>query len=331
MKPPNQNLYILSALVVMMIVPVYFFGARPLLVMAIAISTALLCDLIFKKLLFKFPKTSSFDLSSVITALIVTLLMPASIDYFIVISAVFWGLLIGKYVFGGTSKNIFNPAAVGVAIVAISYPSQLLKYPATSQILPLASNLDQHANVFFLSSPAYTLGVGGTPQINLLSLLLGDFPGMMGATCMVILLGVGLFLCVSRVISYRVILSSCVTLAMYAFLFPRSTTGRVDSMIFEFTSGVFLFGVIFMASAPHTFPHTRNGEVLYGIFLSLAMMLFRTFGAIEVEFLFVLLFSNALVTEFDRLGDWLSGLISRIPLFAKRRNAPPVPREQTDL
>ena len=305
------------ALVAMLAVPVYFFGARPAIIAAIAVVTAMLMELILKRWLFRLPRAEKHDYSSIVTALVITMLMPASVDYYVVVIAVVSGLLIGKYAFGGTGRNIFNPAALGVAIVGISFSEQVLKFPVPGSWLPLTPHIAEEAGVLYATSPASVMNVGGTPQISLFPLLLGEYPGAMGATCILALAAVFLFLCLRRAISFRITGAFLFTVACYACLFARTSTGRLNSVIFEITSGVLLFGVIFMASDPHTSPLTAIGQVLYGIFLGLVTMLFRKAGALDIEFVFVLLFANALAREFDRLSDWLCRKIPILNQFLK--------------
>lgn len=304
------------ALLAILVVPVYFFGARPVIIVLIAVVTAMLMELIFKRWLFGLPRAEKHDYSSIVTAFIVSLLMPASVDYYIVIIAVVGGLLIGKYAFGGTGKNIFNPAALGVAIVGVSFPEQVLKFPVPGTWLPLTPHISEGANsIVYATSPASIMNVGGTPQISGLSLLLGEYAGAMGATCVIALLAVFLFLTLRKAISFWITGSFLFTIACYACLFARTSTGRLNSVIFEVTSGVVLFGVIFMASDPHTSPLTTIGQILYGIFLGLVTMIFRQAGALDIEFIFVLLFANALSKEFDRLSDWLCRKIPPLARF----------------
>ena len=300
------------ALLAMLAVPIYFYGPRPAVVAAVAVGTALLMELVVKRWLFRLKRVERHDYSSVVTALIVTMLMPASVDYGIVALAVASGLFIGKYAFGGTGRNIFNPAALGVAVVGISFRSQVLQYPVPGVWLPLAPHLTEGAGVSYATSPASVMNVGGTPQIQAFDLLLGNYPGAIGTTCVIALAAVFLFLCLRRAISFRIPAAFLFVVACYACLFARTSTGRLNSVVFEITSGVVLFGIVFMASDPHTSPLTAIGQLLYGAFLGLVTMLFRSAGALDIEFVFVLLFANALAGEFDRLSDWLC---RSIPLF----------------
>ena len=63
-----------------------------------------------------------------VSALIFAMIMPASsnpgsIIYVALILGSAFGLIIGKLVFGGTGKNIFNPAAVGMVFAKLCFGS----------------------------------------------------------------------------------------------------------------------------------------------------------------------------------------------------------------
>lgn len=307
---------ILLCLLAALAVPVYLYGMRPLVIAAVAVATALVCDFVFNRF-FHLPKYWEWDTTSVISALVISLLMPASIDYYVVVIAVVSGLLVGKYVFGGTGHCLFNPAALGVAVVALSFPESMFRFPLPGSALSLAPTIGEQPGIIFASSPASVLTVGGTPKINSYDLLMGNFPGEMGVTCVLVLIAALLFLSLRRMIAYKAVATALVTMAVFAAVFPRVSTGRTDSVIFELTSGMVLFGLIFMASEPGLTPRSGFGQVLYGFTLALLTMLFRKAGALNVEFVFVLLAVNAVSTQFDRLADGICDKIKHV-FFIKK-------------
>ena len=94
----------------------YYYGARPVLLLLAALLTAYLCDCALAPL--HGTGYQSHEPSSECFAALIALLMPASISYPIVISAVIVAVLV-KEAFGGEGHYPFHPAAVGV-VVAVS-------------------------------------------------------------------------------------------------------------------------------------------------------------------------------------------------------------------
>ena len=93
------------------------------------------------------------DLTPIITGLIIPLLLPADIPYYVVISACAVAIFVVKIPFGGTGSNLFNPAAVGFASVAICWPELVFRYPATMQAIEIFGV----STAKIAQSPAYSL------------------------------------------------------------------------------------------------------------------------------------------------------------------------------
>ena len=86
----------------------YFYGARPLLLCGIALLTGNLCDRLVA--LLRHRVYTNKDLSNESFSLIIALLMPATVDIYVLVVAVLAGVLIGKEIFGGYGSYPFNPS-----------------------------------------------------------------------------------------------------------------------------------------------------------------------------------------------------------------------------
>ena len=104
----------------------YYYGARPVLLLLAALLTAYLCDCALAPL--HGTGYQSHEPSSECFAALIALLMPASISYPIVISAVIVAVLV-KEAFGGEGHYPFHPAAVGVVVAGISWPQDVFSSP----------------------------------------------------------------------------------------------------------------------------------------------------------------------------------------------------------
>ena len=102
-------------------------------------------------------------------ALVIALLMPVTVDLYVLIAAVIAGVLIGKEIFGGYGSYPFNPAAVGYVVAAVSWPEQVFRYPQPYTSIPLWD-----ASMVPVSSAIEdTLRSGGMLNIGSLALGLG--------------------------------------------------------------------------------------------------------------------------------------------------------------
>ena len=113
----------------------YLYGLRPLLLCGIAMLTGNLCDRLVSLLRHRVYQDS--DLSNESFGLVIALLMPVTVDIYVLVAAVLAGVLIGKEVFGGYGSYPFNPAAVGYAVAAVSWPEQVFRYQQPYTAIPL--------------------------------------------------------------------------------------------------------------------------------------------------------------------------------------------------
>lgn len=306
---------VLITLLAIMVMPVYLYGAQTLWLPLAAVLTGLVCELVCLKLLRR--RFSWKDLSWLVTAMITVMLLPATAPVWLPCVSVSIAICVAKYPFGGTGKNIFNPAAVGIAFCALCWPEWVLRYPT-----PFATQgVTDSALIAYSTSPASILRVGGTPKIDIIDVLLGKFAGPMGVTCMIVLGACLLFLFLRRRISPQIVFSTFAVLFLFAVLFPRVSSGERASLIYEFCSGAFVFGVIFMANDPATTPKTSGGQVLFGLLLGVLVGLLRRFGAVELTIVYALLLTNVCAGSCDKAGLLISGWTKQ---WLDRRKAPAV-------
>ena len=297
---------ILLTLVAMSVIPLYLYGVRVLLLLAFALLGAFITDFVCIKLFYR-RKFIRSDCSSIVTAFIAAFLLPATAPPWLAMVSVMIGLAVAKYPFGGTNKNIFNPAAVGTAFCALCWPELVLKYP-----VPFTTYGFDDSAVQYAIAPASRLKMGGAPPIDYFDILLGKFTGPMGATCMIVIIACMIYLLCRKMISGRIILSSVAVVVVCALLFPRTSTSLLDSVVYELSCEAYMFGIVFMASDPATVPKTNGGKVFFGILLSALLMMMRYFGKVELHFVYALLIANVFESSCDRYAANVAGFVNKI-------------------
>ena len=292
----------------------YFYGARPLLLCGIALLTGNLCDRLVA--LLRHRVYTNKDLSNESFSLIIALLMPATVDIYVLVVAVLAGVLIGKEVFGGYGSYPFNPAAVGYAVAAVSWPEQVVRYPQPYTPLPL-----WNASAVPVSSTIEdTLRSGGILNLSPISLVLGEYAAPMGTGAALVILACGLFLWYQKDTRLSAAVSFLVTSALIAFLFPRqvglldtsfvaSLLPRLQCVRDELLTGAMLFSAVFLLNEPYTCAHHRIGRILYGVLVGAATMGFRYFGVYDTGVCFALLTVNSISGWLDRTETRLYRLL----------------------
>lgn len=283
----------------------FLYGVRPLLLCGIAVLTGNLCDRLVSLLRRRVYQGSDFSNESF--ALVIALLMPVTVDIYVLIAAVIAGVLIGKEIFGGYGSYPFNPAAVGYVVAAVSWPEQVFRYPQPYTNIPLWDT----SMVPVSSAIEDTLRSGGMLNIGSLALGLGEYAVPMGTGAALVILACGLFLWTQKDAHMSASISFLVTCAVIAFFFPRQA-GLADSAVLsnilprlqcvrdELLTGAILFSAVFLINEPYTCVHHRMGRVLYGVLVGVVSMGFRYYGVYETGVCFALLVVNSVSAWIDR-------------------------------
>ena len=290
----------------------FLYGLRPLLLCGAALLTSNLCDRLVSLLRHRVYQADDFSNESF--ALVIALLMPATVDWYVLIAAVLAGVLIGKEVFGGYGSYPFNPAAVGYSVAAVSWPEQVFRYPQPYTGIPLwdASGVPVSDTI------SETLRSGGSLNISALSLGLGEYAAPMGTGAALIILACGLFLWMQKDIRLSAAVSFLATSALIAFLWPRQVGVdgidlllRLQCVRDELLTGAMLFSAVFLLNEPYTCAHHRLGRILYGVLVGAFTMGFRYFGVYETGVCFALLTVNSISGWMDRTESRLYQLMHR--------------------
>ena len=292
----------------------YFYGLRPLLLCGAAVITGNLCDRLVS--LLRRRVYQSNDLSSESFALLIALLMPATVDWYVLIAAVLAGVFIGKEVFGGYGSYPFHPAAVGYVIAAVSWPEQVFRYPQPYTAIPLWDASDVPVS----DTISRTLRSGGILNLSPISLVRGEYAAPMGTGAALVILACGLFLWYQKDTRLSAAVSFLVTSALIAFLFPRqvglldtsfaaSLLPRLQCVRDELLTGAMLFSAVFLLNEPYTCAHHRIGRILYGVLVGAATMGFRYFGVYDTGVCFALLTVNSISGWLDRTETRLYRLL----------------------
>mgnify|MGYP002517083801 FL=1 len=292
----------------------YLYGPRPLLLCGIAMLTGNLCDRLVS--LLRHRVYQNRDLSNESFGLVIALLMPATVDIYVLVAAVLAGVLIGKEIFGGYGSYPFNPAAVGYVVAAVSWPEQVFRYPQPYTAIPLWDA----SGVAVSSAMEDTLRSGGMLNFSSMALTLGEFAAPMGTGAALIILACGLFLWVQKDAHASASVSFLVTCALIAFFFPRQA-GLADSTLLasllprlqcvrdELLTGAMLFSAVFLLNEPYTCAHHRMGRILYGVLVGIVSMGFRYYGVYETGVCFALLAVNSISAWIDRTEERLYRLL----------------------
>ena len=174
-KSVNYDYYwdILFCTVPLLAVSCFYYGARPLLMMAAGLLTAYVADCVVTPL--HAAGYRAHEPSSEAFAALIVLMMPASAPYYMVVTATIIAVLV-KEAFGGEGHYPFHPAAVGLVAATLAWPRVMSSYPAPGTVLALFSS----TGVVLTQGSNTTLSAGGLPSDSTINLLTGNVAGPLG-------------------------------------------------------------------------------------------------------------------------------------------------------
>ena len=121
---------VLLALVPGITAYVWVFGGGILISLSLATLTALAAEAVLLKIRQRPVKPYLMDMSAVVTAWLLALALPPLAPWWLVVVGTFFAIVIAKQLYGGLGYNPFNPAMVGYAVLLISFPLIMTKWPA---------------------------------------------------------------------------------------------------------------------------------------------------------------------------------------------------------
>ena len=276
------------------------YGLRPLMILAISVVTALVCEAVCC-LIGRRPLKMVLDGTAAITGLIVGLLMSPMVDTWVPMVGTAFAIIVAKAPFGGTGRNVFNPAAAGVALLTYCFPTRMFTYPAIQNGITLPVKLSlASSEVATEVSLASQLKTGAIPSLDRMDILLGNFVGAIGTTAFLILLMLMAYLIVRRTISAWVVIPYLATCVLVAWLSPLPSMSAVHSLLFQLGSGYVLFAAVFLINDPVTTPRFWLGRLVYGVLTALMVMLLQRAGRFEAGTCFGILLMNAFAPIIDR-------------------------------
>jgi len=231
-----------------------------------------------------------------VTCMIYPLTLPPTIPLWMLAVGIVFGVFFGKEVFGGTGRNIFNPALVGRLFITIAFPF----YMASNWANPLVTkgnfftmDLSSIPDAITSATPLGILKAGGELQYSVTDLLLGAAPGSMGETFRLGIIIAGVILILTKVSSWRTSLTYIASVFVFAGIGNLLMPDLITGPIYQVLTGGLLYGAFFMATDPVSSPFTHSGKIVYGLALGFLTVLIRSFSGSAEGVMFSIIIMNA--------------------------------------
>ena len=265
--------------------------------------------------LFAVIKGHEVEEGYLVTGMLVPLIVPIDIPWWMLIVAVIFGVVIGKEVFGGTGMNVLNPALTIRAFLFFAYPTwmtgdKVWVQGAVERTREIAngSTADAISGETILGSLAQSHSI----DYSVMDRFYGFIPGSVGETSTLLILIGAAFLIFTKIASWRIMVSAVIGALVMGYIFNLVVeTGWItDSskfyglMSLEFWKhlirGSSAFALVFMATDPVTGSQTNKGKWIYGFLIGFISIMIRVFNPAYPEgWMLAILLMNVFAPTID--------------------------------
>ncbi|TYT73454.1 NADH:ubiquinone reductase (Na(+)-transporting) subunit B [Desulfobotulus mexicanus] len=242
-----------------------------------------------------------------VSGLLYPLILPPDLPLWQAAIGISFGVVIGKEIFGGTGRNLLNPALTARAFVFFAYPGQMsgdavwISGGATDAVsgataLAISAQAEPGSQI-----PAMLDQAG----LGLFELFVGRTPGSIGETSALLCIVGALILIITGVANWRIMVGGVLGVLGTGMLLNQLATGSFAAAMalpayYHLVMGGFAFGIVFMATDPVSAPGTDAARWLYGFLIGALTVLIRVFNPAYPEgTMLAILFMNLFAPLLD--------------------------------
>ena len=313
----SMMLKVLLALVPGIIAYAWAFGGGILVTIALATATALAAEAAMLKIRKRPIQPFLMDYSAVVTAWLLALAIPPLAPWWLIVVGTLFAIVVAKQLYGGLGYNPFNPAMIGYAVLLISFPLLMTKWPAALSLAQTKlSFIDQLHYIFSGLLPqdvAIDAVTSATPldylktQLTLkhavASIKQAPIFGALGAkggefVTLAYLLG-GLYLWQQKIITWHLPTAFLGALALISGVFWLIDPTHFTSPLFHLFSGASMLCAFFIITDPVSGPTTPRGKLYFAAGVGIITYLIRVYGGYPDGVAFAVIFMNICVPLID--------------------------------
>ncbi len=282
------------------------YALQAILLLICSLVTTLVCEFLFAKIRKRDPKKEIQNSFGWVTAIILTLMVPISTRPYALIISTAFAIIFGKMLFGGFGHNIFNPAAVGRAVIFATFTGASTNLVTSATPTALIANSYGWVPANADALDGFLSQVGGWS-----SLFLGTYPGALGETFTIAIVLIGIFLIVRKIIDWRVPVVYLGTIFVMTAIVAIITgvgsyhgiPGFIWYPVLHLILGGVVFGAFFMLTDPVTSPTSAAGRTIFALGAGILTVLIRLTGNLPEGCLYSILLMNMMTPLIESLLD----------------------------
>ncbi|PIP38395.1 MAG: electron transporter RnfD [Desulfobacterales bacterium CG23_combo_of_CG06-09_8_20_14_all_51_8] len=286
----SRNILLVSLLAV---VPgCYQYGMAAVGVVTLSIASAIIWELAIN-FISRRP-ISVGDGNAAVIGMIFAMMLPATTPWWAVVTGTFFAVVIGKEIFGGIGANPFNPVALAMTIVMLSW-GDLFDFNAA-----LVNYSFDFKGVYPLVM-SKSFGASAVESFGMIDLLMGKQIGGLGATFGIGLIIAGVYLMLRGFIRWEISVSFIAGIFITAFFFNLMKPELYASPGFHLLTGYTLIAAFFLAPEDATSPVNFIPMLIYGFLGGLLTVMVRNIGVHVDGVLYAVLMINLVHPLVDKI------------------------------
>ena len=289
---------------------IWFFGWRALMLVGLAIASAVLFDGLFQKMFGR--KVTVTDGSAVITGMLLAFNLPPGVPWWIPVVGAAFAVIVVKQFFGGLGHNFVNPALAARAFLVVSWPGHMTAMwlaprggtlsglDAVTTATPLGV-LKNAAEIVGPSGDAAGLLAQAQSWPVVGKLFLGNVGGCLGETSALLLIIGGLLLILFHgIIDWRIPAGYIGTVLVLSLILPGPKHDLLPYLLYHVFGGGLMLGAFFMATDYVTSPITTKGRWIFAVGCGVLTVVIRLWGGYPEGVSYSILLMNVATPLIDR-------------------------------
>lgn len=313
----NIMFKVLLALIPGIFAYVWVFGGAILVSITLATLTALAAEALMLSIRKRPIKPFLMDYSAVVTAWLLALAIPPLAPWWLIIVGTLFAIVVSKQLYGGLGYNPFNPAMIGYAVLIISFPVIMTKWPTALQLahtkLGFADQLhyifsgllpnDLKLDAITSATPLDYLKTELKLTHSISSITQAPLFGVLGGAGGEVVTGAyllgGLYLWQQKIITWHLPAAFLGTLAFISAAFWIINPAHFASPAIHLFSGASMLCAFFIITDPVSGPTTPNGKLWFAGGVAVITYLIRVYGGYPDGVAFAVIFMNVCVPLID--------------------------------
>lgn len=296
---------------------VYYLGWGIVINLLIASVTAIVAEAVILWLRQRPLRPVLTDGSALVTAWLLVSALSPIVPWWITVLGSSFAIIFVKQLYGGLGHNPFNPAVAGYAMLLISFPAEMSRWPTLASMSGYHPGLLDSMNMIFhgqtlaglpldaitSATPLDTMKTALKQFYTVTEIKINPLFGYFGAKEVEWIIGGfflgGLWLLYQRVITWHIPVAILGTLLMISGMFFLIDPSTHPSPLFHIFSGGAVVGAFFIATDPVTAATSNQGRLIYGLGIGILVFVIRTWGGYPDGIAFAVLLMNLAAPTID--------------------------------